>query len=842
MTNEKLTSGRSASEQQNPAAPSAAIALGARLAHEIPKPRDWQAFQRYCVLLFRAELNDPNAQEYGRSGQEQGGIDVLGKREGNPKHYVGVQCRHIKKPLTEATIMKEARAALTLKADLKELIFATTAPHDTHATDAAISVERTLQSEGSELTIVVYGWEALQNLIAVHDVAYAAFCPSIVANLAPQTIERTPSESIEFGARLADQVVERLRQTSLVLATRETGVAGLNDEDPALHARIDTYRDLFKEERQPNIAEARLLALLEKEPLENKPWARFRILTNLGVIAVDLGREAEGAVRFEAAYAIRPQDPNALANLAVARTIQGRHEEAIDLANQALRSTPRANHAVAYLLQAAARSGWQGDPETLIPPDMVGTESADLGLAEFLRTRRVTGWAERCLEISRRHPEADAFKRIGALAVLALATEKTDFLAGDRALVTPEELSVAADEMKTVAEHFLNVGFAHEHDLFACVSNAASLLRLAGRDTECEALLKRGLQKTPKEPALRRILALLQVANGRRAEALETLGFDKDDAESQLLSAELLAIDDPNAGLARTLAIPAKALDARPEWLRWNLIGELSVKAGDAEHLKSAIAELRMLDATDVTADLLEIRGAQKAGLDEEAVQRRLRGVASNLPRDAVMMKRYIVAEELQNQKLHEEASRLLEGHVDLSRRSPAAMLYLQNLAAARRDDAFHKALEDAAPAVRDDPAVLWIVALHAWNIGNLPGAFKAVEALLAQHPDDPPALLLKIAILLRQSRSSEVLAELDRPVENLNWSRLQELVPRRGIAQALWLRRARCVLRLSLIPRASRQFASLDGPFHLGVGRRTRCGGETESLGYAGGRGKCGG
>jgi cellulose synthase operon protein C len=52
----------------NRAAVSAAVPLNARLAHEIPKPKDWQAFQRLCVLLFQAELNDPNAQEYGRVG------------------------------------------------------------------------------------------------------------------------------------------------------------------------------------------------------------------------------------------------------------------------------------------------------------------------------------------------------------------------------------------------------------------------------------------------------------------------------------------------------------------------------------------------------------------------------------------------------------------------------------------------------------------------------------------------------------------------------------------------------------------------------------------------------
>ncbi|MGF1593774.1 MAG: hypothetical protein ACFCUW_10870 [Kiloniellaceae bacterium] len=115
-----------------------ALPLTTRLSIEIPKPKDWQAFQRNCVLLFRSELNDPNAQEYGRSGQKQGGIDILGRRGGSGEHFVGVQCRLIAHPLKEAKILSDAREAIKLKAGIKQLIFATTAPDDTGASDAAI--------------------------------------------------------------------------------------------------------------------------------------------------------------------------------------------------------------------------------------------------------------------------------------------------------------------------------------------------------------------------------------------------------------------------------------------------------------------------------------------------------------------------------------------------------------------------------------------------------------------------------------------------------------------------------------------------------------------------------
>jgi hypothetical protein len=80
-----------------------------------------------------------------------------------------------------------------------------------------------------------------------------------------------------------------------------------------------------------------------------------------------------------------------------------------------------------------------------------------------------------------------------------------------------------------------------------------------------------------------------------------------------------------------------------------------------------------------------------------------------------------------------------------------------------------------AAPAVRDDPGALWTLAAHAWNVGDLTGAYRAIEALLRRETDNPGARLLKIEILLRQDRSAELLAELDKPVEDLAWTRLQD-------------------------------------------------------------------
>ena len=776
MTDDKPTSiPELSAEPPDRSAASAIIPLSTRLAHEIPKPRDWQHFQRGCVVLYRAELNDPHAQEYGRVGQKQRGIDVLGIRDGDPDHYVGVQCKVASKPLSKTAIMKECRAALELVAGLKEIIFATTAPDSTHATNAAIEVQRSLRKEGHDLKVVIFGWGNFQTLIALHDTAYAFFFPSIVATSAPQASVTTPLPSVDLVNQIASGVAERLLQKGVALAPGEADATGSTDEDPALHAKINAYRDLFKEQRHPQPAEKGLLELLEKESLDGKPWARFRIETNLGSIALDLGREAEAVERFETAHTVRPDDPKALANLALARTIQGRFKEAMDLAREALGATPRADYAVAYLLQAAARSKWQGDPETLIPADLVGNEHADLGLAEFLRRRDAPGWAERSLEISRRHAGVEVFKQISAIAVLALASETSVFLLGGISPVTLDDLNRAADDMKALAEHRLEVDFEDEHDLVASLNNAAMLLRLSGRSPECEALIKRALPRVPHVPSLLRLLALSQIEDGRRVEALATLKGAADDAENQLLSAELIAVDDPTAAIAQAMAIDAKTLGGRLNMSRWRMIGEHALRTDDSKSLKAAVAGLRALDASSVSAGLLEIRGEHKDGLGDNDVQERLLAIAAALPPDADMATRFDIAGELGNQDLPGEAAALLEDIVDLERLSPATILYLNCLAAARRDEAFRKALVEAAPEVRDDPGTLWMAAGHAWNVGDLQGSLREVDKLLEQQPDNPQARLLKIEILIRQDRSAEVLAELDKPIEHLSSAQLKD-------------------------------------------------------------------
>src|SRR3546814_14677991 len=92
--------------------------------------------------------------------------------------------------------------------------------------------------------------------------------------------------------------------------------------------------------------------------------------------------------------------------------------------------------------------------------------------------------------------------------------------------------------MLQISEYQLNIGVADEHDLFAQLNNTSLLLRISGRYSECETLLKRAMGVMKLPPALSRLLGLCQLALGRKTEALQTLAMAPDDLESQVVRIE----------------------------------------------------------------------------------------------------------------------------------------------------------------------------------------------------------------------------------------------------------------------------------------------------------------
>lgn len=101
---------------------------------EIPKPKDWQALERHCRLLFEHSLHNSAVQNNGRPGQRQYGVDIFGKRGGGNGPQVGVQCKgksgDYGGAVTEKELAAEVEKIKKFRPELEEFIVVTTAPDD----------------------------------------------------------------------------------------------------------------------------------------------------------------------------------------------------------------------------------------------------------------------------------------------------------------------------------------------------------------------------------------------------------------------------------------------------------------------------------------------------------------------------------------------------------------------------------------------------------------------------------------------------------------------------------------------------------------------------------------
>ncbi|SDC78617.1 hypothetical protein SAMN05444678_105234 [Sphingomonas sp. YR710] len=131
-------------------------------------PLYWQQFEELCVGLLTETYDVPNAQQVGRPGQAQDGVDVYGKsaRYG----IIGVQCKRLAEldqnnnpfpggPISRAFLRKEAKTALAFKPDLNLWILATTVRRDTHVQGWVDELNEEWEQEKRGRIAIVWTWD-----------------------------------------------------------------------------------------------------------------------------------------------------------------------------------------------------------------------------------------------------------------------------------------------------------------------------------------------------------------------------------------------------------------------------------------------------------------------------------------------------------------------------------------------------------------------------------------------------------------------------------------------------------------------------------------------------------
>lgn len=113
----------------------------------LPKPTDWDAFERIVCSVAQIRFDNPDFTLHGRKGQAQDGVDIYGR--GNSGKFVGLQCKNTTKGISNALISKEVALAEKFEPPLGKLYIATSAETDASNQDFVrrMSEERLAQGK-----------------------------------------------------------------------------------------------------------------------------------------------------------------------------------------------------------------------------------------------------------------------------------------------------------------------------------------------------------------------------------------------------------------------------------------------------------------------------------------------------------------------------------------------------------------------------------------------------------------------------------------------------------------------------------------------------------------------
>lgn len=179
-------------------------------------PLYWQQFEELCVGLLSEVYDVPNAQQVGRPGQAQSGVDVFGRSA----HHgtIGIQCKRLAEldennnpypggPISRAFLRKEAKAALSFQPDLKLWILATTVRRNTRVQGWVEELNKEWERSGQDRIALVWTWDECISHLNSYPKLQRAYYSDVIQVRAPKDLDEIILRTIAMAfARPAFEV------------------------------------------------------------------------------------------------------------------------------------------------------------------------------------------------------------------------------------------------------------------------------------------------------------------------------------------------------------------------------------------------------------------------------------------------------------------------------------------------------------------------------------------------------------------------------------------------------------------------------------------------------------
>ena len=637
-------------------------------AIQIPKPLDEQAFERCNEVLWRCVLNDPTAHIYGRRGQRQHGVDILGCREGSPERLVGIQCklRSDGRALGEDEVRKEVEKALTFTPPLFEYIISTTAPDDANlqgfVRELSISASK---YRDHDLKISIYGWGSLQREIRRHPEAHKAFDPSYTpqGDRIEQNVKELPEEVASTMAPQFDAI------RSDIAALKATRVELDHTEISAEYDQlIDDYRALVS--TNPETALDLLLKLQDRLGDDVPNNIRFRVATNIAACQLELGDVETAATGFIAAWDLAPDDPRAIANKALGFLLRNDWQAVKAYAESMLSENPDNAALAAYYIHSLKSDETVVDPMSHLPEVVRDTpQVAEAYVAWLIERGAPDAWWDVAIAAHNAHPDSDELEEMCACALLFRAVGGDRFVQSqvldDSALADVDEaIQIYETRWPDIRDRVMH----RRGDPTSIGLNLMIAYRLRGRNKESIMIANEALERFPDDVTLKEHAAVIffeERETGRALELISGLEINEQtatlrlniairqedwDAVAYTVDNDLERFPESERNLARAARIIAR-VETAPKNKHLSLLeGAQSKFEGDTRALTLLAQTARLNEVDDLSNAFFQAASTAFADGDSSPASRR-----------------YLAAEAMARQELNVVVDTLWD-HVRLDR------------------------------------------------------------------------------------------------------------------------------------------------------------------------------
>lgn len=159
------------------------------------------------------------------------------------------------------------------------------------------------------------------------------------------------SESREMFGKIGVGIIDGIRRQQYVIPSDDIEKVP-EVKEKLLHAKIDTARDLLSQGKAVSAKSILLDVRKRVEALGASPEIYFRIATNLGACSLEAGDNDTAKLEFNKALEYQPDNQKALSNAALAKLLDNKPLEALELCIKARKLDEKDSHAICVYLQA----------------------------------------------------------------------------------------------------------------------------------------------------------------------------------------------------------------------------------------------------------------------------------------------------------------------------------------------------------------------------------------------------------------------------------------------------------------------------------------------------------